>query len=49
MQISNGDSTMKIPVVIQPGQAKGSIGLALGYAEKQEFKKDANREKRICF
>ena len=25
------DSTLKIPVIIQPGQAKGSVGLSFGY------------------
>ena len=33
-KISGGESTLKIPVVIQPGQAKGSVGLALGYGRK---------------
>ena len=39
-KISNGDSTMKIPVVIQPGQAKGSIGLALGYGRKMGIQEE---------
>jgi molybdopterin-containing oxidoreductase family iron-sulfur binding subunit len=33
-KISDGKSTLKIPVVIQPGQAKGSVGIALGYGRK---------------
>ena len=33
-KISDGESTLKVPVVIQPGQAKGSVGLALGYGRK---------------
>ena len=33
-KISNGENFIKIPVVIQPGQAKGSVGLALGYGRK---------------
>ena len=33
-RISDGESTLRIPVVIQPGQAKGSVGLALGYGRK---------------
>ena len=33
-KISGGESSLKIPVVIQPGQAKGSVGLALGYGRK---------------
>ncbi len=28
----------KVPVIIQPGQAKGSIGLALGYGKKEGLK-----------
>ena len=39
-KISNGDSTMKIPVVIQPGQAKGSVGLALGYGRKMGIQEE---------
>ena len=30
-QIQVGDVTLKVPVLIQPGQAKGSVGLAFGY------------------
>ena len=33
-KISDGENTLKVPVVIQPGQAKGSVGLALGYGRK---------------
>ena len=28
--ITVGSSTLKVPVLIQPGQAKGTVGLALG-------------------
>ena len=34
----NGVTVSNIPVMIQPGQAKGSIGLALGYGRKQNLK-----------
>ncbi|WP_028891352.1 TAT-variant-translocated molybdopterin oxidoreductase [Tenacibaculum sp. 47A_GOM-205m] len=34
----NGVTINKIPVIIQPGQAKGSIGLALGYGRTQGLK-----------
>ena len=33
-QVTVGATTLTVPVLIQPGQAKGSIGLALGYGEK---------------
>lgn len=32
--------SLKVPVFIQPGQAKGSFGLALGYGKKQGMKKE---------
>ena len=34
----NGVSVKDVPVLIQPGQAKGSIGLALGYGRQQNLK-----------
>ena len=33
-QVTVGGITLTVPVIIQPGQAKGSVGLALGYGEK---------------
>ena len=36
----NGVTVENIPVMIQPGQAKGSIGLALGYGRTLDFKED---------
>ena len=33
-QVTVGGTILTVPVLIQPGQAKGSIGLALGYGEK---------------
>ncbi|PKH50259.1 quinol:cytochrome C oxidoreductase [Tenacibaculum sp. Bg11-29] len=36
----NGVSIEKVPVMIQPGQAKGSIGLALGYGRTEGLKKE---------
>ena len=33
-QVTVGGTTLTVPVLIQPGQAKGSVGLALGYGEK---------------
>jgi len=32
--VSVGDQTLKVPVLIQPGQAIGSVGLALGYGKR---------------
>jgi len=34
-KVTVGDASLTVPVVIQPGQAKGSIGLALGYGERK--------------
>jgi molybdopterin-containing oxidoreductase family iron-sulfur binding subunit len=34
----NGVTVSDVPVMIQPGQAKGSIGLALGYGRTQNLK-----------
>ena len=36
----NGVSLENIPVMIQPGQAPGSLGLALGYGRKTNLKED---------
>ena len=34
----NGVTVSNIPVMVQPGQAKGSIGIALGYGRQQNLK-----------
>lgn len=36
----SGKKLENVPVIIQPGQAKGSIGLALGYGRKAAMKKE---------
>jgi len=36
----NGKKLEKVPVIIQPGQAKGSVGLALGYGRQAAMKKE---------
>ncbi len=36
----NGVSLEKVPVVVQPGQAKGSVGLSFGYGKKVGLKED---------
>ena len=39
-QIQVGDVILKVPVLIQPGQAKGFVGLAFGYGRKAAMKKE---------
>lgn len=36
----NGKKLENVPVIIQPGQAKGTAGLALGYGRKEAMKKE---------
>lgn len=36
----NGVTIEKVPVMIQPGQAKGSVGLALGYGRKESIQEE---------
>tara|TARA_R110002049_G_scaffold150274_1_gene313433 strand:+ start:3127 stop:6375 length:3249 start_codon:yes stop_codon:yes gene_type:complete len=38
--ITVNGATIKVPVIIQPGQAKGSVGLALGYGKKLGLKRE---------
>ena len=44
--ISVGEKTIKVPIIIQPGQAKGTVGLAFGYGKtigvKDEMKVGIN-------
>ncbi len=35
-----GDTSLIVPVLIQPGQAKGSVGLALGYGNRQGLQEE---------
>lgn len=39
-EISVNGTKLKVPVLIQPGQAKGSFGLAFGYGRKAGMKKE---------
>ncbi|WP_212891955.1 TAT-variant-translocated molybdopterin oxidoreductase [Capnocytophaga canimorsus] len=39
-EITVNGLTLKVPVLIQPGQAKGSLGLAFGYGKKEGMKKE---------
>ena len=36
-QVSVADKSITAPVLIQPGQAKGTVGLAFGYGPKKRF------------
>ena len=38
--ISVGDKTLKVPVIVQPGQAKGTVGLAFGYGARKALKEE---------
>ncbi|MGM0932048.1 MAG: TAT-variant-translocated molybdopterin oxidoreductase [Bacteroidota bacterium] len=41
VNIKLGETTVKnVPVMIQPGQAKGSVGLALGYGKKEAIQEE---------
>ena len=48
-KISDGEKTLKIPVVIQPGQAKGSVGSSWVWKKIRNSRRDANWRKRFCF
>ncbi|AWH83985.1 quinol:cytochrome C oxidoreductase [Flavobacterium album] len=37
---ANGKKLEKVPVIIQPGQARGTVGVALGYGRQAAMKKD---------
>ncbi|RZJ70430.1 MAG: 4Fe-4S dicluster domain-containing protein, partial [Flavobacterium sp.] len=37
---ANGRKLEKVPVVVQPGQARGTVGLALGYGRKAAMKNE---------
>ena len=39
-QVSVGDKTITAPVLIQPGQARGTIGLAFGYGERKGLQEE---------
>ncbi|AOW21487.1 TAT-variant-translocated molybdopterin oxidoreductase [Urechidicola croceus] len=40
VQVSLGDEKLVVPAIIQPGQAPGSVGLALGYGRKAGMKEE---------
>jgi MoCo/4Fe-4S cofactor protein with predicted Tat translocation signal len=39
-KVSVGKTEVTVPVIVQPGQAKGTIGLALGYGKKAALKEE---------
>ena len=39
-KITVGKNELTVPVIVQPGQAKGTIGLALGYGKKAALKEE---------
>ena len=38
--IKLGDKTIKAPVIVQPGQARGTVGLAIGYGRSKGIKSE---------
>ena len=38
--ITVNESSIKVPVLIQPGQAKGTVGLAFGYGKKKSMQEE---------
>ena len=40
IKLANGTEIKNVPVLIQPGQAKGSLGLALGYGKTAAIQKE---------
>ena len=39
-KIMVGEKSLKVPIIIQPGQAKGTVGLAFGYGKKMGVKEE---------
>ncbi len=39
-EVTVGEHTLTVPVLIQPGQAKGSVGLALGYGKQKGLQEE---------
>ena len=42
VNLSNDNSTIKVPVIIQPGQTPGTVGLSLGYGKTQAMSEEMN-------
>ena len=42
VNLSNDNFTVKVPVIIQPGQTPGTVGLSLGYGKTQAMSEEMN-------
>jgi molybdopterin-containing oxidoreductase family iron-sulfur binding subunit len=42
VNLSNDNNSIKVPVIIQPGQTPGTVGLALGYGKTQAMSEEMN-------
>ena len=42
VNVSNDNNSIKVPVIIQPGQTPGTVGLALGYGKTQAMSEEMN-------
>ena len=42
VNLSNDNLTIKVPVIIQPGQTPGTVGLSLGYGKTQAMSEEMN-------
>ena len=42
VNLSNDNFTIKVPVIIQPGQTPGTVGLSLGYGKTQAMSEEMN-------
>ena len=42
VNVSNDKNNIKVPVIIQPGQTPGTVGLALGYGKTQAMSEEMN-------
>ena len=40
--VSNDKNSVKVPVIVQPGQTPGTVGLALGYGKTQAMSEHMN-------
>ena len=40
--VSNDKNSVKVPVIVQPGQTPGTVGLALGYGKTQAMSEEMN-------
>ena len=38
--VAVGSQTLKVPVIVQPGQAKGTVGLSFGYGKRMGLKEE---------